>query len=86
MRTEATASEILPQKEITLKLEPEKILAQWEKIFNMLYVARRVTNKKSKLLDEVIPVKLFRVNGNTVEVNKPPYKKHSWKKKKRTWF
>lgn len=71
MRTEATASEILPQKEITLKLEAEKILVQWEKIFNMLYVARRVTNKKSKLLDEVIPVKLFRINGNTVEVNKP---------------
>lgn len=46
----------------------------------MLYIARRAKNKESKLVDEIIPVKLFGVNEKTVDVNKLPYKKHNYKK------
>lgn len=35
---------MLPHKEITLKLETEEITGQQEKPFNVLYIARRVSN------------------------------------------
>lgn len=63
-----------------VKLETKKITVQREKFFNVLCIARSVTNKESKLAD-IIPVKLFGVNGKTVDVNKAPYKKHNYKKR-----
>lgn len=45
-----------------------------------MYIDRRAKNKESKLVDEIIPVKLFGFNEKTVEVNKPPYKKNNYKK------
>lgn len=39
------ASDMLPQKEIMLKLEAVMITVQHEKLFNVLYIARRVKNR-----------------------------------------
>lgn len=47
----------------------------------MLYIARRVTNKESKLVDKVISAKLFGVNGKTIDIKKPSYKKPQLQKK-----